>query len=415
MTEDRRPRLFYGYAIAAAGFWLWFVALGVYGTFPIFFVPVSGEFQWSRADTGMAFSLSGVMMGVLGLGLGWLTDKLGPRFVVSFFGSFLGIACLLLSQISELWHFTVLYALVMAVGASTVGVPVMATVSRWFVKRRGLMSGIVQSGMGIGGFVISPISGWLISSYGWRIAYEVLGVVALFGIVISGLFLRRDPHVMGLLPDGARKKPATGGKGASPVPAEPSPTLGQVMLGKQFWVLAGLYFAFGFCRSTFAIHIGPHVQDLGFTLVDAANVLAVINASSILGRIGMGRAADVMGLRFAMTISYGATVLDMIWGLVTRDLWGLYLYAFIFGFGWGAQAVLRFPATAAVFDLRSAGLIMGILGLFENVLGTGIGVWGAGYVFDAIGNYQLVYWTGLAISVGAVILAAMVRPSGGKI
>lgn len=412
MTENRRSRIFYGYAVAAAGFWIWFIAFGIQGTFPIFFVPVSGEFHWTRADTALASSLSGVMMGVLGLGLGWLTDKLGPRFVVGFFGSFLGIACLLLSQIAALWHFTLLHALVMAVGASTAAVPVMATVSRWFVKRRGLMSGLVQSGMGIGGFVISPITGWIISTYGWRIAYEVLGVVALFGMVISGLFLRRDPHVMGLLPDGAGKDPATGGKGPVPVPAEPAPTLGQMMLGRQFWVLAGLYFAFGFCRSTFAIHIGPHVQDLGFSLADAANVLAVINASSILGRIGMGRAADVMGVRFAMVVSYGATVLDMIWGLITGDLWGLYLYAFIFGFGWGAQAVLRFPATVAVFGLRSAGLSMGILGLFENVLGAGIGVWGAGYVFDAVGNYQPVYWVGLCISFGAVILAAMVKPLG---
>jgi sugar phosphate permease len=73
--------------------------------------------------------------------------------------------------------------------------------------------------------------------------------------------------------------------------------------------------------------------------------------------------------------------------------------------------VLRFPATAEVFDLRSAGLVMGILGLFENLLGAAIGVWGAGYLFDMVGNYQIVYWTGLCISVGAVILAAMVKPS----
>jgi MFS family permease len=111
-----------------------------------------------------------------------------------------------------------------------------------------------------------------------------------------------------------------------------------------------------------------------------------------------------------MVISYGATVVDMIWGLVTRDLGGLYLYAFIFGFGWGAQAVLRYPATAEVFGLRSAGLMMGILGIFENVVGAGIGVWLAGRVFDINGNYWPMFWTGLLIAVGATILASMIKP-----
>jgi len=191
---------------------------------------------------------------------------------------------------------------------------------------------------------------------------------------------------------------------------EPPLSIRPIIRSNQFWILAGLYFAFGFCRATFTTHVAPHVQDLGFTLTDAANVLAIINVSSILGRIGMGRAADVMGIRFAMVISYGATVVDMIWGLVTRDLWGLYIYALIFGFGWGAQAVLRYPATAEVFGLRSAGLMMGILGIFENVMGAAIGVWMAGYVFDKAGSYWPMYWTGLGIAVGAVILASMVKP-----
>ena len=267
----------------------------------------------------------------------------------------------------------------------------------------------MQSGVGIGGFIIAPVTAWLISAYGWRTAYVVLAVVAFVGIIASGLFLRRDPRDMGLLPDGAKDEDALTGK-KSATSQNPALSIGQLIGSNQFWILAGLYFAFGFCRSTFTTHVAPHVQDLGFTLTEAANVLAIINLASIVGRIGMGRAADVMGMRFAMMISYGATVLDMIWGLMTRDLWGLYVYAFIFGFGWGAQAVLRYPATAEVFGLRSAGLMMGILGIFENVAGAGVGVWLAGYVFDMSGNYWPMYWTGLGIAIGAVILASMVKP-----
>lgn len=401
-----RKKFFYGYIVAAASFCVWMVGFGTTGTFSMFFVPVSTEFGWSRAETALASSLGGIVGSILALVMGWLTDKLGPRLVVSVFGSFLGIGFLALSQMQALWQFHIIYALILPIGTSTLSVPVMATVSRWFAKRRGLMSGLVQSGVGLGGFIISPLTGWLILNYGWRTAYFALGIMCAVGLVTSGLFLRRDPRDMGLLPDGAIEPPAAGGKAR---PQVPGLTLRQAIPTGQFWVIAGLFFAFGFCRSTFMAHVAPHVQDLGFSLTDAAMVVAIISVSSIAGRIGMGRVADMIGNRPALMMSYAVTTVDMIWGLITRDIWGLYLYAFIFGFGWGAQAVLRYPAAAAAFGLRSAGVVMGVLGLFENFLAAAFGVWLAGFIFDTVGNYWPVYWIGLGISVAGVILAGLVK------
>jgi MFS family permease len=411
MNEKQKSSLFYGYIVAAAGFWVWFIGFGLYSTFSVFFVPVSAEFGWTRADTALASSLCGLMMGALALIMGWLTDRLGPRFVVTFFGSFIGIAFLLLSRTTEWWQFILCHALISAIGISTASVPIMATVSRWFTRKRGLISGLVQSGVGVGGFVICPLTGWLITGYGWRTAYAVLGLAGLVGIILSGLFLRRDPRDMGLHPDGRGEGSATPTRSSGSRPKAAAVDLRQAFFTGQFWVLAGLYFVFGFCRSTFIVHIAPHVQDLGFTLAQAANVAAIISVTSIVGRIVMGRASDVMDIRRAMMISYGSTILDMIWGLITRSLWGLYLYAAIFGFGWGAQAVLRYPATAEAFGLRSAGLMMGIMGVFENVIAGAIGVWFAGYLFDFVGNYWPVYWMGLGIAIAGVILANMVKPA----
>jgi len=202
MKEKQKSRLFYGYIVAAAGFWVWFIGFGIYGTFSVFFVPVSTDFGWTRADTALASSLGGLMMGALALIMGWLTDRLGPRFVVTFFGSFFGIAFLLLSRTTEWWQFILSHALISAIGISTASVPIMATISRWFIKKRGLISGLVQSGVGVGGFIICPLTGWLITGYGWRTAYAVLGLIGLAGVVVSGLFLRRDPSDMDLQPDG---------------------------------------------------------------------------------------------------------------------------------------------------------------------------------------------------------------------
>ncbi|MBN2061530.1 MAG: MFS transporter [Deltaproteobacteria bacterium] len=410
MIDAQKSKPFFGYIVAAAGFWIWFILYGAYCTFGVFFVPVSAEFGWSRADTSLALSLNGLISGLLSLIMGLLTDKLGPRIVVIFFGSFSGIAYLLLSHTTTLWQFILYHALFSSIGISTVSIPIMATVSRWFIKRRGLMSGIVQSGLSIGGFIILPVTGWIITGYGWRTAYVALGIFTLAGTALSGLFLRRDPQSMGLFPDNARAKSDPGNKKSAAELTPASLSVRQIFFTSQFWVLAGLYFSFGFCRSTFITHIAPHVQDLGFTLAQGANVLAIINLSSILGRIAMGRCGDVMGIRKAMMISYTATVVDILWGLYTRSLWGLYCYAVIFGFGWGAQAVLRFPATVEAFGLHSTGFIMGILGVFENVVAASVGIWIGGYIFDSVGNYWPIYWTGLVISIVAVILASMVKP-----
>jgi MFS family permease len=175
-------------------------------------------------------------------------------------------------------------------------------------------------------------------------------------------------------------------------------------------MIAGIYCSFGFCRATFLAHIPAHVQDLGFSLADGANVLAVITGSSMFSRIGMGRVADRMGNRKPFMISFAATTISLIWGLAADDLWKLYLFAFVFGVGWGNQAVLRFSLTSEVFGIASLGLVMGVLGVAESVAAT-FGSYFAGYIFDVFGSYQPVFWMGIGISVIGILLAWLLKPA----
>jgi len=400
---------FYGYIVAAAGFVIWMIGFGISGTFGIFYKPILTEFGWNRADTVFAFSLGTFMSSFFAIFTGFLTDRLGPRIVVTVFGSFLGLSCLLMSQVNGLWQFYLNYGIVASIGMSVTATPVMATVARWFVRRRGLVTGIVQAGLGIGGLVLAPLTGWLITKHGWRNAYWVLGIIALVGFILSGLFMRRSPEDMGQLPDGemAKDRPIL------PTPevsiSHSSLPLGKIVITSQFWIIAGLYSIFGFCRSTFLAHTAAHIQDLGFSLMDASNVMAFLMASSMAGRIGMGRVADAIGNRAAFMISYGATAISLILVLASGHLLGIYLFAFAFGFGWGAQAVLRFSTTAEVFGLSSLGFIMGILGIFE-ALASALGAYYAGFVYDILGNYGPVFWFGIVVSILGILLGAFLRP-----
>lgn len=406
--KSTTPRFFYGYVVAAAGFGVWLICWGTFNPcFGVFLKPLLAEFGWTRAETALAYSLALSGQAALTIAMGWLTDRLGPRIVVTVFGSFLGISYVLMSGVSTIWQFQLNYGLVGAVGLSALNIPIMVTVARWFVNRRGLMIGIVQAGLGIGGFIFPPFTAWLILYYGWRFAYMILGLITLTGIIISGLFLRRDPRDMGQLPDGASGVMEPGLKRETQAPGL---SLREAIRTGNFWMMAGIYSSFGFCRATFIAHIAAHVQDLGFSLSDGANVLAVLTGSSIIGRIGMGRVADMIGNRAAFMISFAATTVILTYGLVAQGLWELYLFGIVFGFAWGAQAVLRFAITSEVFGLVSLGLVMGVLGFAEY--GTAaFGAYVAGYVFDGVRTYRPVFLMGMGVSGMGIIFAWLLKPA----
>lgn len=409
LIDPRKNYFFYGVIVAASGFIIWMIGFGVYGTFGIFFKPMLTEFGWSRADTILAHSLGSLTMVLMSIVAGWVTDRLGPQIVVPGFGAFLGISCLLMSKVNTLWHLYLYHGVLSAIGLSVTATPVMATVARWFVNKRGLMIGIVQAGLGLGGLIIAPLTGGLITAYGWRSTYQVLGIISLVGIILPGLFLRRDPAAMGQYPDGMAGNPSVGDTQVPGRLREAPAALRSIIFTRQFLTIAGLYAIFGFCRSTFTAHIVAHVHDLGFSLTDASNVLAVLMVSSIVGRIGMGRFADSVGNRPTFMLSYAATALSLLWIISAKELWSLYLFAFLFGFGWGAQAVLRFGITAEAFGLASLGLIMGILSIGEAI-SAALGTYYAGLIFDVMGHYQPVFWMGIVLSVTGIVLTGFLRP-----
>ena len=196
------PRFFYGYIVVIAAFFIIMVSYGLYGTFGIFFNPLLTEFGWTRAMTSGPYSLSMIIHGVLAIIMGGLSDKFGPRFVVTLCGFFLGLGYLLMSRTSALWQLYLFYGVIIGIGISGIWVPLLSSVARWFVKKRSLMSGIVVAGGGIGSFIAAPVTGWLITNHGWRQSCVIVGSVVFIVTVVASQFLKRDPSRMGQLPYG---------------------------------------------------------------------------------------------------------------------------------------------------------------------------------------------------------------------
>ena len=398
------PRFFYGYIVVLSCLLIMLIAFGALFTFGVFFEPVLIEFGWTRAMTSGAFSLCMVLWGLTSMGMGRVNDRFGPRIVMIISGLFLGLGYLLMSQISAIWQLYLFYGVMIGIGMSGAFVPVLSTVARWFVKRRGFMTGIANAGIGIGTIISPLIAIWLISIYGWRTSYTVVGITTLVLIILVAQFLRRDPSQMGQLPYGAGKVKAddlnlgTGGF-----------SLWEAFHTRQLWMLCGVYFCAFFFIMTVLVHIVIFATGLGISAADAASILAIIGGLTIVGVTVIGNLADRIGIKSAMIISLTLLIMASLWLMFAKELWMLYLFATIFGFAYGGMSTVQSPMTAELFGLESHGVLLGFV-FFCGTIANASGPVVAGHIFYVNGSYNLAFLICTAIAIVGLILTALLTP-----
>ena len=131
---------------------------GVSVCFWCLFQTMLGDFGWTRALTSGAFSISMIMAGLLAVFMGRLTDRVGPRIVLTICGILLGLGYLLMSQVSSVWQLYLFYGMIIGAGMGGSYVPVLSSVAKWFSRRRGMMTGIIVSNLGLASLVAPPES-----------------------------------------------------------------------------------------------------------------------------------------------------------------------------------------------------------------------------------------------------------------
>ncbi|MFC1914979.1 MFS transporter [Chloroflexota bacterium] len=377
-------------------------------SFGIFFKPVLLEFGWTRAVTSGAYSLAFLLNGFLGIFIGRLSDKYGPRIVVTVCSLLLASGYLLSAQIDAVWHLYLFYGVLVGIGSSGAYIPAVSTVARWFVAKRGLMTGITMSSVGLGILIVPPIVNVLISNYGWRISFVIIGVITFILIVLSAQFLKRDPGQLGQLPYGGSKVIHEGlGSGYEVF------SLQRAIRTKQFWMVSMMFLCFGACVQTIMVHIVPHATDSAITSISAATILAVIGGVSTASRVILGTASDRIGNKRAITISFIMMFIALILLLFTKDLWMFYLFALIFGLAYGGWSALISVIVAELFGLASLGVILGAV-IFGATVGDAFAPFLAGRIFDITGSYQLAFLICVVLSIIAIVLALLLKPIPGK-
>ncbi|MFC1984360.1 MFS transporter [Chloroflexota bacterium] len=400
MVKDKSSKIFYGYIVVAASLLILVIMHGIHSTYGVFFGSLQKEFRANRATISGPHSLAFILEGLFAIAMGKLTDKFGPRILITICGIIFGLGYYLMSQVNSLWQLYLFYPIIVGMGVSGGNVSLQTTTARWFVKRRGLMTSIVKVGTGTGMFIMPLVATWLISDYSWRNAYLVLSIIGVIGIVIMAQFLRREPEQMGLQPYGMYNANSTISESTPVIHLSPQ----EVIRTRQFWVVCVAYFVVWYTTQSVMIHIVAHAMDSGIAATQAASIISTVGAISILGRLSIGTISDRLGGRWALIICFMVLIIALSWLQFVDRLWMLYLFGVIYGFAHGGFFSVLSPLVAELFGTMSHGMNLGMVYSLGQI-GGAIGPVITGRIFDISHSYQLAFLILLVAGVGALILS----------
>ncbi len=390
------------FILAAVGF--------TFYPFGVFLKPITIEFGWDRGALSGALSLCIIVGGVLGILSGRLSDRFGPRPIITIGGLLCGVAFLLLSQINALWHVYLILGILLGIGSAFCLIPIMPIIPRWFTKRRGIAMGITMAGMGLGGVITPLLTQWFIDAYGWRWSCIILGLSTLIIIIPLAQFLKHSPQQVGLKPYGGDeiiedKQSQSSAMGGG--------SFRQAIRSRGFWLFGLIQTCALFCLATVMIHIVAHASDIGIPAVTAAGILSFVAASSIIGRLVIGFLSDRIGGRIVLTVCLILITLALIWLLFAEESWMFYLYVVVQGLSFASIVTLLPVLTAELFGLKSLGVIMGTL-IFVGIIGEAIGPTLTGSIFDITGSYRVAFLVCIGVIAATVILSLVLLRYKGK-
>ena len=378
------------------------LALGTLYAWSVFVAPLEKEFGWKRADTSLIISIAIFVFAISFVLAGRLQDKKGPFWISVTGGVLVSIGFFLSAWTTTLgWIFCafgVLGGIGNGFGYAT-PIPVMA---KWFPDKRGLAVGLAVAGYGGGSAIFGPLAGnWLIPTYGWRVTFQVLGVIFLV-MTLGGAFLLKNP------PAGYRPP------GWSPAPAaKAAATTHEFTAGEALKTPAFYFMWIAYCLGTIAgfmaiSQLVPYAKSVGLAALGTTAIVvgAFGNAS---GRILSGWMSDAMGrlnvLRLMIAIS--AVAMPLLY-LAGGNPALLFVMVFVIYWCYGTQLSVNASTTSDFWGTKNAGINYGMLFTAWGVAGL-IGPRIAGTLFDKYQNYQAAFYWAAGLAVVALVAELLAR------
>lgn len=376
--------IFHGWRVVAAAFAITLLGFGSAYSFSAFVDALQRDFSATRGAVSLVFSLAGFLYFGFGVVSGPLADRYGSRRMAWIGMLLVALGLALASAAQSMMQIYLAYGLGVGLGVGCAYVPVVGAVQRWFLRRRGLASGLAVSGIGVGTLLVPPLASALIDLWGWRAAYLALAAaVAVLGCA-AARWVENSPQDRGLQPDGGAAPPVRAAPASAPAGV---PVLAAIR-SRVFLLLYLAAMAGAFGVFVPFVHLIPYALDHGIAPGRAVLLLGMVGVGSTAGRFLLGSLADRLGRRASLATMYGGMAASLaLWG-ACGQFWTLALFALVFGAFYGGWVALM---PAVVMDYFGGRHVSGIIGaLYTSVaFGTLIGPVAAGHAYDLSGSYLL--------------------------
>ena len=393
----------YGWVVVGAGALMTCVAMGSMFSLAVFLQPISVDTGWSRTGISTAMTIDFLAMAVAAFAWGALSDRWGTRIVVLSGAVLLGAGLVLASRATSLLEFQLLFGLIVGVAAGSFYAPLMAAVTAWFEQNRSLAVALVSAGMGVAPLTVAPFARWLISTYDWRPAMLVVGIVAWILLIPASLLIRSAPAVATAAPTPGVATPVAA------LRADVVMTAGEALRTPQFAALALAHFACCAAHSGPIFHMVTYAMGCGIPAMAAVSVYGVAGFSGLGGRLLLGVMADRVGAKPVLVVGLMVQALAAGTYLFVAQLGEFYALAIVFGIAYGGVMPLYAILARDYFGVRIMGTTFGAISMAAS-LGMALGPWAGGWVFDTYNSYAWLYIFSFAIGLAAVAVALTFKP-----
>ncbi|MER8042122.1 MFS transporter [Streptomyces sp. NPDC094032] len=406
----RTPRVHRAWFVAAVTF-VTIIGAAAFASLPgLLIEPLHGEFAWSRGTIGFAVSVNLALYGLTAPFAAALMDRFGIRKVVALALTVIATGSLLTVWMTAAWQLVLFWGVLVGLGSGSMALAFAATVTnRWFVGRRGLVTGILTAAGASGQLVFLPLLSWLVEHHGWRPAAVTVALAALAVVPFVWLLLRDHPADVGLAPYGGEYTP-------KPAPVTGAARRAVTVLFKAartgpFWLLAGTFAICGASTNGLVkTHFVPAAHDHGMPVTAAAGLLAVIGVFDVVGTIASGWFTDRFESRRLLAVYYalrGVSLLFLPMLLAPAVHPPMLFFIVFYGLDWVATVPPTIALCREHYGEDSA-IVFGWV-LASHQVGAAAVAFAGGLARDVFGSYDLVWYASGALCAAAALMALVIR------
>jgi len=412
-ARQGRTTLHWAWVVAAVSFIALIGAAGFRSAPGALIEPLQQEFGWSRATISLAVSVNLMLYGLTAPFAAALMARFGVRRVVSLALLLVSVGSGLTVFMTASWQLILLWGVLVGLGTGSMALAFVATITgRWFIKRRGLVTGVLTAGGATGQLVFLPVIAGLAESSGWRYSSLVIAGAALLVVPLAYFLLKEHPADLGL--------PLYGG---TEVVTPPVPTGGAARNAinalrtasrtRSFWYLAG---GFAICGMTtnglVGTHFIPAAHDHGMPSTTAANLLALVGLFDIVGTIFSGWLTDKVDSRILLAAYYllrGISLLLLTQLFASSVHPSMLVFIIFYGLDWVATVPPTVALCREIFG--DAGPVVFGWVFASHQIGAAVAATAAGLARDHFGDYALTFYVAGGLSIAAAVLSLLVKRS----